>query len=101
MADSGAEDGSPRGPPPPSLADALLPMGALVVLLGLAFYLFGDSASAGPNQIALLFCALIAAGVAVKNGMSWDGLRQATIDGIASGLGAILILLAVGALIGT
>ena len=33
--------------------------------------------------------------------MPWDGLRQATVDGIASGLGAILILLAVGALIGT
>ena len=101
MADSGAEDGSPRRIRPPSLADALLPIGALVVLLGLTFYLFGDNASAGPNQIALVFCALIAAGVAVKNGMPWDGLRQATVDGIASGLGAILILLAVGALIGT
>jgi NhaC family Na+:H+ antiporter len=101
MADGGAEDGSPRRIRPPSLADALLPIGALVVLLGLTFYLFGDSASAGPNQIALVFCALIAAGVAVKNGMPWDGLRQATVDGIASGLGAILILLAVGALIGT
>src|SRR3954449_5757278 len=101
MADGGAEDGSPRRIRPPSLADALLPIGALVVLLGLTFYLFGDNASAGPNQIALVFCALIAAGVAVKNGMPWEGLRQATVDGIASGLSAILILLAVGALIGT
>jgi NhaC family Na+:H+ antiporter len=92
-------------PPPdtrkPSLTDALLPVGALIILLGLSYYLFGDSASAGPNQIALLFCGLIAAGIAVKNGMPWSGIRQATIDGIASGLAAILILLAVGALIGT
>ena len=68
MADGGTEDGSPRRIRPPSLADALLPIGALVVLLGLTFYLFGDSASAGPNQIALVFCALIAAGVAVTLG---------------------------------
>src|SRR3954466_10482280 len=101
MADSGARAGAPRRIRPPSLADALLPIGALVVLLGLTFYLFGDTAAAGPNQIALVFCALIAAGVAVKNGMPWDGIRQATIDGVASGLGAVLILLAVGALIGT
>ena len=98
---SAAQRTAPPGSRPPSLADALLPIGALVVLLGLTFYLFGDSAAAGPNQIALVFCALIAAGVAVKNGMPWDGIRQATVDGIASGLGAILILLAVGALIGT
>lgn len=86
---------------PPSLTDALLPVATLLLLLGLSYYLFRDSASYGPNQIALLFCGLIASGIAYKNGMAWGGIRQAVIDGIASGLGAILILLAVGALIGT
>ena len=33
--------------------------------------------------------------------MPWDGIRQAVVDGVATGLTAILILLAVGALIGT
>jgi NhaC family Na+:H+ antiporter len=93
----------PRKPgiKPPSLLDALIPICALVGLLALSFVLFGDTASAGPNQIALLFCGIIAAGIAYKNGMPWDGIRQSVIDGIATGLGAILILLAVGALIGT
>jgi NhaC family Na+:H+ antiporter len=85
----------------PSLADALTPVVALIGLLAASYYLFGDLASQGPNQIALLFCGLIAAGIAYKNGMPWSGLRQATVDGVSSGLTAVFILLAVGALIGT
>lgn len=85
----------------PSLIDALIPVSALIGLLALSYYLFGDLASQGPNQIALLFCGLIAAGIAYKNGMNWAALRQATVDGVTSGLTAIFILLAVGALIGT
>lgn len=85
----------------PTLLDALLPIAALVGLLSLSYILFGDRASAGPNQIALLFCGIIAAGIGYKNGMKWEGIRQAVVDGIATGLSAIMILLAVGALIGT
>ncbi|KAA1056576.1 Na+/H+ antiporter NhaC family protein [Azospirillum argentinense] len=85
----------------PTLLDALLPMIALIALLALSYLLFGKDASAGPNQVALLFSGIIAAGIAYKNGMPWDGVRQAVVDGIATGLAAIMILLAVGALIGT
>ena len=85
----------------PSLLDALFPVGTLLLLLGLSYYLFRDNASYGPNQIALVFCGLMAAGIAFKNGMEWEGIRQACVDGIASGLVAIMILLGVGALIGT
>jgi NhaC family Na+:H+ antiporter len=85
----------------PSLADALLPILVLVVLLALAYLLFGADASQGPNQIALVFCGLAAAGVASKNGVAWESIRSAVVEGIAAGLPAIMILLAVGALIGT
>jgi len=85
----------------PSVFDALFPIGALIGLLALSYFFFGDEASYGPNQVALLFCALIAAGVAYKNGMPFSGIRQATIDGVATALPAIGILLSVGALIGT
>ncbi len=90
-----------REPRKPCLLDALIPTIALIGLLSLSYIFFGDAASAGPNQVALLFCSIIAAGIAYKNGMAWDGIRQAAVDGIASGLAAIMILLAVGALIGT
>lgn len=85
----------------PSLLDALIPVITLMGLLALSYFLFGSSASSGPNQVALLFCGTIAAGIAYKNGMPWDGIRQAAVDGVATGLPAIMILLAVGALIGT
>jgi NhaC family Na+:H+ antiporter len=85
----------------PSLFDALLPIVVLVVLLAAAVYLYGDSASSGPNQIALLFCAGLASLIAFKNGMTWREIETAMIKGIAVALGAVLILLSVGALIGT
>lgn len=95
------EEGRSGSARAPSLIDALVPVFALIGLLAASYFLFGDIASQGPNQIALLFCGLIAAGIAYKNGMPWTGLRRATVDGISSGLTAIFILLAVGALIGT
>lgn len=91
---------APFGRRQPSLIDALVPCIALIVLLALSYLLFGDGASAGPNQVALLFCGLIAAGIAYKNGLPWAGIRQAVVEGISAGLPAMLILLAVGSLIG-
>src|SRR5262245_10594745 len=96
-----AAAGATSGARKPSLLDALIPMIALIALLALSYLLFGDSAASGPNQVALLFCAIIAAAIAYKNGMVWEGIRQAVVDGISTGLAAIMILLAVGALIGT
>jgi NhaC family Na+:H+ antiporter len=69
--------------------------------LGSAVYLYGDNSSSGPNQIALLFATFTAALVGLKNGYTWRLLEEAMIKGITLSLGAILILLMVGALIGT
>lgn len=85
----------------PSLAEALVPVVALIGLLGLSFHLFGDAAAAGPNQIALLFCAIIATFVAWRRGHSIEALRDAATTSVTTGLAPIFILLAVGALIGT
>jgi Na+:H+ antiporter, NhaC family len=85
----------------PSLAEALVPVVVLVGLLGLSFRLFGDAAAAGPNQIALLFCVLVATFVAWRRGHSIEALREAATTSVTTGLSSIFILLAVGALIGT
>ncbi|MFY8273390.1 Na+/H+ antiporter NhaC [Pseudoalteromonas sp. SSDWG2] len=81
--------------------DALIPITVLICLLGAAVYLYGDNSSSGPNQIALLFATFTAAIVGLKNGHTWKTLEEAMIKGITISLGAILILLMVGALIGT
>jgi citrate lyase beta subunit len=36
------------------MAEAAIPIVALIVLVGLSFYLFGDEGAKGPNQVALV-----------------------------------------------
>jgi len=73
----------------------------LIVSLSASYYLFHDKAAYGPNQVALLLCGAVAAAIGYKNGLAWENIRQAVINGVGTGIGAIGILLAVGALIGT
>jgi NhaC family Na+:H+ antiporter len=90
-----------RGPTKePSLLDALVPLGTMVVLIGGALLLFGLDALDGPIQVALVLCAMVAALVAMKNGHSWEDVQAAAQGSLASITSAIFILLAVGALIG-
>jgi NhaC family Na+:H+ antiporter len=86
---------------PVSLLDALIPVVSLILMLALSVYLFGSDSSSGPNQIVLTLGAAIAALVAFKNGHNWASILEAIISGISTAMGAILILMSVGALIGT
>jgi len=88
-------------PKSPSLLDALIPIAALVMMLALSVILFGSDSSYGPNQIVLTLSAAIASIVAIKNGHKWHDLQKAMVAGISTAMVAILILLSVGALIGT
>ena len=92
---------SGRQPRPPTLADSLVAVAALIALVAASFLLFGEDAALGPNQVALMLAATLAAALAWKNGHAWDDIRKAVVDGVASALPAIFILFAVGALIGT
>ncbi|WP_333608751.1 Na+/H+ antiporter NhaC [Arsukibacterium sp.] len=85
----------------PSFLDAATPIVVLIVLLASSVYLFGNDSSYGPNQIALFIAAGVAAVIGLKNGYSWRSLEDAMVKGISLSLGAVLILLSVGALIGT
>lgn len=89
------------GPQPLTVGEALLPVAGLIILLAMAYFLFGDAAAGGPNQIALTIGALIAVYVGWRRGHSLDSLRDAAVAGVNTGIGAIFILLAVGSLIGT
>jgi len=85
----------------PSMLDALIPIIVLICLLVAAVSFFGDGSSSGPNQIALLLATGVAAIIGLKNGHTWQAMEKAIIHGISISLGAVLILLAVGSLIGT
>ncbi|WP_394173221.1 Na+/H+ antiporter NhaC [Thalassotalea litorea] len=85
----------------PSALDAAIPILIMVGLLVAAVQYFGDGSSYGPNQIALLLATGVAIAIGFKNGYDWLGMEKAIVKGISISLGAVLILLAVGSLIGT
>ena len=85
----------------PTLLEAWLPVASLIAMLAGSVYLFGDSSSSGPNQIALLLAAGVGIIIGLKNGHSWHQLQDGIVHGISLAMGAILILLVVGSLIGT
>lgn len=91
----------PITPKEPSMLDCFIPVISLVILLAIAVVYFGNDSSYGPNQIALLLAMGIAVVIGIKNGHQWHDIEKAIINGISLSLGAVLILLAVGALIGT
>jgi Na+:H+ antiporter, NhaC family len=84
-----------------SLLQALTPLLFLAVLLALAVYLYADNASYGANQIALLLAGGVAALVGIRNGMPWRHIQEDLVHGVSLAVVPILILLAVGSLIGT
>jgi len=84
----------------PSLADAIIPLVVLAGLIAAALALFGLDALDGPIQAALIICVLVAGLIGMKNGHTWADVERAARTAFTSITSAVLILLAVGALIG-
>ncbi|SEB21339.1 Na+/H+ antiporter NhaC [Variovorax sp. YR216] len=87
--------------PPLSMTEAVIPLASLIVLVALSYYLFGDAGAGGPNQVALMVATMVAAVIGIRHGLTLDEMRDAAVASVGTGLGAIFILLAVGALVGT
>ncbi len=98
MNDEATERSVPR---PPSALEALIPVVMLVGLIFLGIVLYGGDMVAGPVQVALIFCAIVAGLIGVKNGQAMEDMGKAAVNAISMAIGAIFILLSVGALIGT
>jgi len=81
--------------------EALIPVIALVGMLGYNVYVFGDDALSGSNQFILLMGAAVAAIVGFFNKVSFQKMIDEVAENIKSTAGAILILLMVGSLAGT
>jgi NhaC family Na+:H+ antiporter len=90
-----------KAPRESSYTDALIPVLTLIISLALSVYLFGSDSSFGSNQISLILATAIAASIGYKNGYTWNDIHGGMLQGIQSAMGAILILLSVGLLVGT
>ena len=95
------EKKSPKGIKEPTILDSIIPLISLVIMLTASVSYFADNSSFGPNQVALLLAMGIAIVIGLRNGHKWVEIEKAIVNGISISLGAILILLTVGALIGT
>ncbi|MBK1876676.1 Na+/H+ antiporter NhaC [Pelagicoccus mobilis] len=80
----------------PSLWLALVPVVALVVSLYFSIRIFDIS-----PHISLITAAVVAAGIAVGFGASYAELEKGVVRGISVAMPSILILMAIGILIGT
>jgi Na+:H+ antiporter, NhaC family len=95
-----AVDGG-RRPRAPSLAESLAAIAILILLIVMAVGIFGTDATTGPLQVSLFLAALGAGFLSWRLGNTSAAIRDAAVGGVSSAMGAVYILLAVGALIGT
>ncbi|WP_306013019.1 MULTISPECIES: Na+/H+ antiporter NhaC [unclassified Allomuricauda] len=84
-----------------SIAEALIPVFALVAMLAYNVFVFGDDALSGSNQFILLMGGAVAAIVGIFNKVSYEQMIAEVAENVRSTTGALLILLMVGALSGT
>jgi NhaC family Na+:H+ antiporter len=81
---------------PIRLGVALIPVIFLIGALALAISLYGL-----PPHIPLICGAAVAGGVAAFHGIPWKEIQAGMVHGITLAMGAILILMVVGTMIGT
>ncbi len=84
-----------------TLLQSLFPILILVILLAYNVYVYGDDATGGANQFALIFAGVIAAIIGFSKKISYDDMLEAVVENVKSTGSAIFILLMVGALAGT
>ncbi len=80
---------------------ALVPIVVLIGLLVLNVRLYGDSATYGANQIALLLAAAVAALLGLTLRQSFSDMLTGIVSNLESAMSAMLLLLLIGSLTGT
>ncbi len=80
---------------------ALAPVVILIALLFSIVWIFGDDATSGPSQVALIIAGFVTAAFAWVKRVPWVYLERQVLASVGYVAQAIFILLLVGALIGT
>ena len=80
----------------PTFAESITPIVAMLLILTIGKGVFGYS-----TEPLLIMVAAIAAFIAFRVGITWDEMMDEICTKIAKGMPAILILVCVGAMVGT
>lgn len=70
-------------------------------MLSLDVRFYGEDSSYGSNQMALLMAGAVAGFIGIARGTPWRRIYDGIVESISSAMGAILILLLIGALAGS
>ena len=80
---------------------AIVPIIVLIVLLVINVRIYSDDASYGPNQIALLLAAAVAAVLGLFLKIDFKSMMKGIVGSLESSMTAMLLLLLIGSLTGT
>ena len=76
------------------------PLLVLALILAGVISIFGDGTTSGPAQLAMILTAVMAAGIGIYRGHSWDDLETSSTAVIGRAMPIVLIILVIGMLIG-
>jgi len=85
----------------PSLSMSLVPIVVLVLLLAADVLAFGEDSSYGSNQLALLVASAVTVALGMTQAKTWATFESHIKETLGDAVGAILLLLLIGALSGT
>jgi len=85
----------------PTFVESAIPIAFLLPLLAINVFVYDSDSTYGPNQIALILSAAVAALIALRTGVTWPTLQDGIVKSISSAMSAMLILLLIGSLAGT
>lgn len=80
---------------------AVTPLLALFALLAFNVAVYGDDSLSGANQIALILAAALTSALSMPLGVRWSEIQKKMLENLLAAAPAILILLMVGALVGS
>jgi NhaC family Na+:H+ antiporter len=80
---------------------AVTPLLALFALLAFNVAVYGNDSLSGANQIALILAAALASALCMPLGVRWSEIQNKMLENLLAAAPAILILLMVGALVGS
>ena len=84
----------------PSLGASLFVLGVMVALILFSVVQFGSEVAAGPLQVSMTLATLVAVAVAYVYGYRGAVISEAVSRSVSGTLGTMMVLLAIGALIG-
>ncbi|MCF0168513.1 MAG: sodium:proton antiporter [Bacteroidales bacterium] len=85
----------------PTLLQSVIPILVLIGMIALNVVVLDIETLEGPNQISLLFSALVAGVIALINKVRWETILEKILKNINMAMSGILVLLMIGCLAGT